>query len=216
MDSDQKAWCRTETGGAIVPARHGHSAVIYQNSMWIFGGVDNEGNELSDVYEFDFDRFTWQCVSTSKSPSGRWGHSCLVYGDSMFIFGGRDKLKNYNDIYEFHFNSRSWSLVSVYGIKPPPRHYHRAILYGDHMHVLGGYQDDTILGDFYYFNFERKMWGLHGSHSIPPRYGHSMVVYNNVCFIFGGVVQKTEVIDNSTVVYIYYFGIFYVPQVLKF
>ena len=38
--------------------RKGHSAVIYGDDMYVFGGEDKQGNS-NDFFSFNFARFTW-------------------------------------------------------------------------------------------------------------------------------------------------------------
>ena len=37
--------------------RAGHSAVLFGDSMVVFGGKDDENNKLNDLWEFDFKTF---------------------------------------------------------------------------------------------------------------------------------------------------------------
>ena len=41
-------------GGALPPARAGHSAILNGDSMVVFGGKDVENNKLNDLWEFNF------------------------------------------------------------------------------------------------------------------------------------------------------------------
>ena len=40
--------------------RHPHAAVVYKNSMYVFGGYD--GSYRSDFHKFDFDQLAWRPV----------------------------------------------------------------------------------------------------------------------------------------------------------
>ena len=41
-------------------ARSGHTSVIYQNAMWVFGGKDEENNKLNDLWKLDLNTYVWQ------------------------------------------------------------------------------------------------------------------------------------------------------------
>ncbi len=44
------------------PARAGHSAIVYEDSMYIFGGKDEENNKLNDLWQFVFSTYQWNLV----------------------------------------------------------------------------------------------------------------------------------------------------------
>ena len=37
--------------------RSGHSAVLYENGMYIFGGKDDDNNKLNDLWRFDLSSY---------------------------------------------------------------------------------------------------------------------------------------------------------------
>ena len=39
--------------------RSGHTAVIYQNGMYVFGGKDDENKKLNDFWRLDLLTLTW-------------------------------------------------------------------------------------------------------------------------------------------------------------
>jgi N-acetylneuraminic acid mutarotase len=68
--------------------RAGHSAIIYNDSMVIFGGRDEYNNKLNDIWQFNFSSYTWESKEDGNPPAGRSGHSASLYKDMMVIFGG--------------------------------------------------------------------------------------------------------------------------------
>ena len=73
--------------------------------------------------------------------------------DSMYVFGGYDGLHRVNDLYEYHFTSRSWrqiitvgslsevagavgvGVVTATGTAPSPRDRHTAVAHGTSFYV---------------------------------------------------------------------------------
>ncbi len=89
--------------------RSGHSAVIYQDKMYIFGGVDDEINRLNDLWEFDLKKKTWCELKVENPPASRNSHSATLFHHTMIIFGGmHDLTKELNDLYGFDFQTQSW------------------------------------------------------------------------------------------------------------
>jgi hypothetical protein len=69
--------------------RHSHSAVVYNDSMFVFGGYD--GSYRSDFHEFDFIHFSWRPVFASgRTPRARYRATACVHEDMMILFGGHD------------------------------------------------------------------------------------------------------------------------------
>lgn len=52
---DNNLWEKIEHKSEEAPIpRAGHSAVIYDNKMYIFGGKDEDNEKLKDLWSFDF------------------------------------------------------------------------------------------------------------------------------------------------------------------
>jgi hypothetical protein len=86
--------------------RFGHTAIVHQNLMYVFGGWD--GNvTLNDLNAFDFQNNVWYLMANVKGQiKGRYRHSATATETSMFIFGGIDQYQErFNDIHEFVFET---------------------------------------------------------------------------------------------------------------
>ena len=46
-------WARVKTNGPSPSARNGHSACIYKNFMYVFGGRNNDNKKLNDLWKYD-------------------------------------------------------------------------------------------------------------------------------------------------------------------
>ena len=59
-DFKKKEWEIVEQEGEIVPnSRVGHSAVIFEDTMYIFGGRDYDNVRLNDLWAFNFVNQKW-------------------------------------------------------------------------------------------------------------------------------------------------------------
>jgi len=57
---NENQWEQVKPMSHAVPSpRAGHSAVLYQDQMIVFGGKDEENNKLNDVWVFDFVTSKW-------------------------------------------------------------------------------------------------------------------------------------------------------------
>lgn len=69
--------------------RRGHSAVLADTYMVIFGGCYMESKCYNDLYFLDFRTQSWiPFPATGAIPSPRQGHSATLYGSTMWVYGG--------------------------------------------------------------------------------------------------------------------------------
>lgn len=89
--------------------RAGHSAIIYGDSMVIFGGKDEENNKLNDLWEFNMNTYQWTEMKFDEPPLARSGHSACLYKEFMLIFGGiHEVTKELDDMHIFDFKNKRW------------------------------------------------------------------------------------------------------------
>ena len=84
-------WRKVEIDGFIPPSRDGHTAVIWNNQMFVFGGFEEDSQRFSqETYVFDFGTATWREMHTKNTPPlWRDFHTASVIDGVMYIFGGR-------------------------------------------------------------------------------------------------------------------------------
>jgi len=151
LDLKTYVWKYLRVNGIPPSWRDFHSAVAYDNKMFVFGGrSDREGPNHSqqEIYcnvitYFDTANNTWvEPVTTGQLPCGRRSHSAFVYNNSIFIFGGYNGTtnKHFNDLYKYDPQTRVWSLVKVRGRyrSPCPRRRQCCCIVGDKLFLFGG------------------------------------------------------------------------------
>lgn len=79
--------------------RHSHSAVVHNDSMYVFGGYD--GSYRSDFHEFDFVESSWRPVfGSGRSPRARYRATACVHEDMMILFGGHDGTRHLSGMWK--------------------------------------------------------------------------------------------------------------------
>jgi len=93
-----------------------------KNTVYIFGGIDENGNGLNDLYKLDASKIptlSWSPVNINAKttndkliPSGRGAHSAFTIGNTniMTIWGGRSKENQLADsnFYFFDIKGNTW------------------------------------------------------------------------------------------------------------
>ena len=148
-----------------------HSAVLYQNSMYIFGGggksyshccpsllTHSDGYQwLNDIWALNCKTYKWSQVwAFGDIPSGRAGHSAVVWNDRMYVFAGWNGKCTMNDLYEFNFSTNVWTKIICNGQLPSKRDSHTANILGDRMFVVGGGDGKNRLNDVHEFNMSKS------------------------------------------------------------
>jgi len=134
---------RPSTGGP--PRRTGHSAVVYKERLFIFGGTD--GNyHYNDTWCFDWATQSWselKCVGYIPAP--REGHAACMVDDIMYIFGGRGVDGNdLGDLASFKISSHRWFMFAHMGPAPFGRSGHTMVTVQNRVLVVGG---EAFAGD---------------------------------------------------------------------
>jgi hypothetical protein len=99
FDFKKKTWKDIKVVGNDIPSkRNKHSAVLHNDSMFVFSG-ESSSKKCNDLFQFDLKKYIWNKVdSVGNVPGHRRSHTACVIDGSMFIFGGFDG-KYYNDMY---------------------------------------------------------------------------------------------------------------------
>lgn len=85
-------WIVPEVTGKKPCPRAGHTAVIMNNLLVVFGGTDNDNVRLQDTWVFDLKSTIWNELKANPSSVDlrpRNGHSAILFKQRyMVIFGG--------------------------------------------------------------------------------------------------------------------------------
>ena len=106
------------TGTAKWSARNGHQSFVYEDKIWVLGGVD--GSYKNDIWYSEDKGTNWTEVllaSGTTKWSGRFWHQALVYEDKIWVLGGRhtsggvQTLKN--DIWTSSDGGVTWEQIII-------------------------------------------------------------------------------------------------------
>jgi len=92
--------------------RCGHSATIYNDKMYVFGGTNGELRN-NDLWIYDLVDKSWEAIKLKDNPPPRNGHTSVVYkNEGLLIFGGiQDITHERDDILYFSFAQKQWKIL---------------------------------------------------------------------------------------------------------
>ena len=183
--------------------RWGHSAILYNNNMIIFGGRHLQ-RSLSNIYLLDFTTFNWSKIEPEGNPpSGRDSHSAVLYNNyDMIIFGGNGCTTKFNDLWDFNISEYKWSKINTQGKSPCARDGHlSALIYNKYMVIYSGLNDkEEIINDLFLFDFNEKKWiecDLINANLTEKRDGQSCCLVGDTVYLFGGQGPEEDKYSNE-------------------
>lgn len=201
----------TYSGTPPAPRYH-HSAVVFQDSMFVFGGYtgdiysNSNLRNKNDLYEYKFTTsqwINWEDKVVGDLPPARSAHGAVIYDNRLWIFAGYDGHMRLNDMWciDLLASQPQWVQVDQIGDNPPTCCNFPVAVVEDSMFVFSGQSGAKITNKLYQFLFREKRWvRIRTEHlvqaSSPPqrRYGHTMVAYRHSLYVYGGAADG--ILDN--------------------
>ncbi|KAI8970301.1 hypothetical protein BDF20DRAFT_838671 [Mycotypha africana] len=207
LQINTRQWSRVRTKGRLPTERAGHSACISEDGiMYIWGGHYHR-KYMNDLCAFNVKDYPakaeWNFIEYKNSgPTPRSGHISIIYEGKFYVFGGINSSHLYNDIWSFDLTIHTWEKLTAVGYIPAPRESCAAALVDDTIYIFGGRGlNGCILGDLCAFKIKSKRWYMFQSMGIPPspRYGHTLTVFKNKLYVFGGDTDSEKNEDSTHV-----------------
>ncbi|KAF5880274.1 kelch domain-containing protein 3, partial [Clarias magur] len=186
--------------------RYGHTAVLVEDTIYIWGGRNDTEGACNILYAFEVGIHRWWTPKVTGSvPGARDGHSACVLNKDMYIFGGYEQLADCfsNDIHKLDSHTMCWSLIKATGTPARWRDFHSATIIGTKMFVFGGRADrfgpfhsnnEIYCNKIRVFDTETHCWLNTPTNQIQPegRRSHSAFAYKGELYIFGGYNARLD------------------------
>jgi len=138
---DTKQWREVAATGDLPCHRTSHSAVVWNNKMYVFAGFSGE-NYLNDLHEFDFATETWRDVTNETKgtkPSPRSRFCAVVHEDTMYLLGGWNKVNYFEDLFSYNFVTKTWTEITSPHFNIPSLSQYSISVHQDKLYVFGGF-----------------------------------------------------------------------------
>ena len=179
------------TDNAPFGPRYSHTSVVFENKMWVIGGLDNDQNRKNDVW-YSTDGATWEEATNDAEFIAREGHSSVVFNNKIWIIGGfNSSLVATNDIW-FSEDGITWQQAvsnAPFGFKA----YHSSVVFDNKIWVIGGLDSENSFAETndVWFSSDGITWSEATDTALFEERGfHSSFVYNNKIWITSGFTNS--------------------------
>ncbi|KAF8926681.1 hypothetical protein BGZ58_010998, partial [Dissophora ornata] len=118
--------------------RYGHTAVLWNQNIIVFGGSNEYTEYRDDVVVFSLQTKTWSRPEIRGEVPARYLHSATVYKNRMYVYGGFAKNSKCTYVLEEMriLNLETWTWSDA--ITVPARYNHSASLVGGKLWIYAG------------------------------------------------------------------------------
>lgn len=105
-NTSNEVWYRR---AAMPIGRYKHTAVLYDNKVYICGGYDENdiGIDYIDVYNVLENK--WE--NNIETPNHNISYAVGIYNGELYIFGGKENGEVSKKIYKYNFNNQEWNYM---------------------------------------------------------------------------------------------------------
>jgi len=127
-------WTECEQKGDIPPPRYRHKSFLFENKMYIFGGLQGWVKEenLNDLFCLDLDTLHWSEVKyTGTAPYPSHTISLAENEGLIYAFGN-------STLFNLDIKNNKWKVIPTNSEPPEERWGHTMTCYKDEIFVYGG------------------------------------------------------------------------------
>ncbi|KAG0050783.1 hypothetical protein BGZ83_004444 [Gryganskiella cystojenkinii] len=128
----------TTKEGVPPTKRYGHTAVLWNQHIIVFGGSNEYDEYRDDVIVFSLQNRTWSRPEIRGEVPARYLHSATVFKNKMYVYGGFAKNSKCTYVLEEMriLNLETWTWSTAHTV--PARYNHSACLIGTKLWVYAG------------------------------------------------------------------------------
>lgn len=174
------------TANAAFGGRSNHTALVFDDKMWVIGG-HNGTSYLTDVY-YSTDGITWTLATSNAAFGIRGNHSSVVFDNKMWVIAGYDGGFD-NDVW-YSSDGVTW-IEATSNAAFNGRQLHTSVVFDGRMWVIGGETPPNSLNDVWY-STDGITW-TEATPSAPwtARDRQASVTYANRMWVIGGRIAST-------------------------
>ncbi|KAH0794855.1 Kelch motif family protein [Histomonas meleagridis] len=168
-------------------------AIPFANYIYIFS--------YNELYKFDsINKVTTKVELNGDQIQPRKYCTMILYKTNLIIYGGKSLNSStcFNDTIIINLENNNVKVYEGGSRFPYPRYKHASILDGNRMLVYGGINNRKTLKRFDELNLDTLEWKQLRKVFLPPRKCHSLISFDKYIGIFGGSMDKTQILDLTS------------------
>ncbi len=178
-------------GSADNAKRAGHTAVLWNGQMFIWGGRDKDEIELNTLDILNLTQ--WKELNAGGTP--RYMHAGVAFEDKLYFWGGTDGGDNFKTMDVYDTRSNDWSSGLVGG---QARKGHSAVLEQGKIFFWGGQDTSGFLNTVDIYELSSASW-ITGFFGGRARSQHTANLVGSNIYHWGG--QDDSGLTNTTDIY---------------
>jgi len=177
---------RPATTNAPWEGRYVHTSVVFDNKMWIMGGLTIDEVLLNDVW-YSINGTDWENIGNNAQWSARYGHVSVVFNDKIWVMGGYDNAFK-NDVW-YSSDGVTWTQATA-SAGWSPRSLPTAVVFDGKMWIMGGWEGGELpsayKNDVWYSSNGINWTQTTSSAGWSARTLHASVVFGGKMWVLGG------------------------------
>ncbi len=163
--------------------RVGHTLTVFDNKMWLIGGVDNSGNYIGEIHH-STDGETWTLATELSAPLlAPAYHSAVVFNNKLYVI--RDGFDNHTIVLSSS-DGVTWNLETDHAFSN--REKFKAVVFDNAIYVIGGKHLGTSFNEIWKSG-DGIEWSLIAPTAdiFSERYAHTATVHDGKVWVVGGI-----------------------------
>jgi hypothetical protein len=165
--------------------RENHAALVFNNKMWVLGGLNSSFAPLNDVWS-STDGVTWTRATATAAWAARQDHASHVYDNKMWVMGGDGNVlgSNKNDVW-YSTDGANWTQATG-AAAWTKRSGLTSLVYDNKMWTVGGASDTIYYNDVWSSPDGATWTQATAAAAWDPRISHSSLVYGGKMWVMAG------------------------------
>lgn len=195
-----------------ISKRYSHSACVYDNTMYVFGGCTCTSTTFNDFWKLDLSTRKWvRLLTMGTYPTPKACATLVYYEGTLVLFGGwthpspyplHQAWRTFSEMHVYDIESNRWFNVSSFSATVPPAMAgHSATVHRNIMVIFGGLQGDRgSSSDVWCYDLILQTWWKQDTtaEKPSPRYGQSQIALDDDhLLIMGGCGGGPNMVLND-------------------
>jgi len=173
--------------------RAGHTAVVFNDKIWVMGGLGGFGLPEAETNIFPFIDDIWSSSNgldwieelAGAHWAARWNHASAVFKGRMYVIGGSSTPTSVTDEVWCSLDGVTWTQT----LAPPwpDRANHSIVVASGNMWIIGGENASGTLNDVWFTSDGLNWTEATANADWTPRSGHSSAVFLGKIWNLGGL-----------------------------